>query len=165
MFKNIDEKIKVLAIVSTIIGCLTSVVAAIIYWCDKRVLIGFAILVGGCLASWLGSFVLYGIGELLTQTTNIAKGIQNIQVLSAYQNSESTGNITKEMIEEIQAEVANDYETQKQESIDEDDYEEQKAYYVNEEDISTPNSGECPSCFSKISAEDAECPNCGYKLK
>ena len=113
MINNIGEKIKTLAICSMIIGCLFSCAGAIICWSDELFLIGFVILIGGCLISWYGSFVLYGFGELITQMTDIAKRIQNIQVLSAYQNSTQPGNITKEMIEEIEAEVINDYENQK----------------------------------------------------
>ena len=130
MFNNIGEKIKTLAIIGTIAGCLISVVGAIICWSEKLFWAGFFVLIGGCFISWIGSFVLYGLGELITQTTNIAKGVQNIQVLSAYQNSESTGNITKEMIEEIETEVATDYETQKQERIDECDDGDQKTVLV-----------------------------------
>ena len=165
MFKNIGEKIKVLAVVITIIGCLASIVGAIICWSEDSILIGFAVLIGGCLFSWLGSFLLYGMGELITQTTNIARGIQNMQVLSAYQNSETKGNITKEMIEEIQTEVAIHYEIKKQELIDEEAFDDPEKSSVNVGDTSIPNSDECPNCFSKISEDDAECPNCGYKLK
>lgn len=165
MFQNIDEKIKTLAVWSMIIGCLFSIIGAVVCCINEIIGIGFAVLIAGCFLSWLTSSVLYGLGELITLTSNIAKGVQNIQVLSAYQNSESTGNITKEMIEEIETEVATDYETQKQERIDECDDEDQKTDYANKGDMSTPKSDECPNCFGKISAEDEECPNCGYKLK
>jgi predicted amidophosphoribosyltransferase len=49
--------------------------------------------------------------------------------------------------------MLNDYENDKTENIDE------------EEKINTPQEGECPVCFYKITPSDTECPNCGYNLK
>lgn len=153
MFKNIGEKIKTLAIACTIIGCILSLAGAIYCWATGIVFLGFIILILGCLFSWVGSFVLYGFGELITQTTNIAKGNQRMQMLSIYKNSEESNNIAKETIEEIQSEVIEDYEYEKHGYIDELDK------------INKPKKDECPSCFNKISSEDKECPYCGYKLK
>lgn len=151
MYKDIGEKIKTLAIVCTIIGCIVSLVSAIYCWATGIIFLGFVILILGCLFSWIGSFVLYGFGELITQTTNIAKGNQRMQMLSVYKNSGESQDITKETIEEIQKEVITDYEYEN--GIDELDK------------INRPNKDECPSCFSKISPDYKECPYCGYKLK
>lgn len=76
-----------------------------------------------------------------------------MQMLSIYQNPETSDNMTKDMIEDIQSEVISDYEFEKNGYVDES------------EAINTPMSDECPSCFSKISPDDKECPVCGYKLK
>ena len=76
MFTNIDKKIKTLAIVSTVAGCILSFIAAICCWVigEEFILLGFVILIAGGLVSWIGSFLLYGFGELITQTTRIANG-------------------------------------------------------------------------------------------
>ncbi len=153
MFKNIGEKIKTLAIFCTIFGCLLSAAGAIVCWCFEIVWAGFVALIVGCLLSWIGSFTLYGFGELIVQTTKAAKGIQNMQMLSVYQNSKNQGDKTNDMIEEIQSEVISDYEFEK------------KGYIDESEAVNIPNDDECPACFGKISPDDEECPHCGYKLK
>ena len=153
MFENIDKKIKTLAIVCTVFGCLIFAAGAIVCWCMKIIWAGFIVLIGGCLLSWIGPFVLYGFGELITQTTKVAKEIQKMQMLSVYQNSDTLDNSTKEKIEEIKNEVINDYENEQDEYVDEADR------------INRPERDECPFCFHKISPDDKECPYCGYKLK
>ena len=77
MFKNIGEKIKKLAKVVCWIGIIGSVIAGIImllltderqFWDRKEELIisGIAWIVVGPLASWIGCFLLYGFGELIS---------------------------------------------------------------------------------------------------
>ena len=56
------------------------------------------------------------------------------------------------VISPIQNEVINDYESEKNEGVEEIDT------------TNMPDSDECPACFSKISPYDETCPNCGYKL-
>lgn len=34
-----------------------------------------------------------------------------------------------------------------------------------EDSINKPDLNECPNCFTKISKNDSECSNCGFKLK
>ena len=101
MFQNIHKKIKMLAIVCTILGCLFSAAGAIVCWCMKLIWVGFIVLIGGCLLSWIGSFLLYGFGELIEQTTKTAKGIQKLQMLSVYENSKEPDDAAKELMEEI----------------------------------------------------------------
>lgn len=73
MFDNIDKKIKSLAICITIIGCICSFAYAIFLWSHGIVGYGFLYLAIGCLGSWISSLIIYGLGELITQATNIAK--------------------------------------------------------------------------------------------
>ncbi len=77
MFNNIGNKIKKLSIIYTIIGLVISCAVAIVCWANDNVLTGFIVLILGCLVSWIGSFLLYGFGELITQTTNIANSVKN----------------------------------------------------------------------------------------
>ncbi len=153
MFDNIGAKIKGLAIVCTILGCVASLVCSIRCWASEKILIGVVILIGGCVFSWIGSFLLYGFGELIVQTTNIAKGNQRMQMLTAYNNSQETSDITKQTIDEIKDEIVEDYECEKNAKMDELDK------------INIPNKDECPCCFNKINADDKECFYCGHKLK
>ncbi len=153
MFDNIGEKIKSLAIISTILGCVVSLGGAIFCWASGIVFVGFLVLIVGCLFSWIGSFLLYGFGELITQTTNIARGSQRMQMLTVYNDSKRSSEITKETIDDIKDEIVEDYEYDKHGYVDELDK------------INTPNKDECPCCFSKINANDKECSYCGYKLQ
>ena len=142
MFHNIGKKIQILAILCTILGCLISVAGAIACWCLKLIWEGFLVLIGGCLLSWVGSFILYGFGELIVQTTNAAEGIQNLQMSSDSQTSDTPNDTGRNGI--------NDDTFRTDEDLD---------------PINMPNRDECPSCFSKIGPNDVECPYCGYKLK
>lgn len=83
MFNNIGRKIKVLAKISCWLGMLGSVVVAIALFAASSnayrseeqttmIIAGIIVLIGGNLASWIGSFKLYGYGELIEQTTKIA---------------------------------------------------------------------------------------------
>ena len=71
MFDNIGGKIKTLAVVLCIIGIIASVIGAFVIWGmhDSRynptIVLGFIVLVAGCLGSWLGSFFTYGFGQLI----------------------------------------------------------------------------------------------------
>ena len=62
MFDNIDSKIKGLAVLYTIAGIIGSIAGASYYFIHGVALIGFLILIFGILASWIGSFMLYGFG-------------------------------------------------------------------------------------------------------
>ena len=70
MFENIGGKIKILAKVICWIGIIASVISAIALWTadssySPTIALGFGVLIGGCLASWIGSFFAYGFGELV----------------------------------------------------------------------------------------------------
>ena len=82
MFNNIGKKIKTVAQLVTYIGITLFIIIGIvvaafglenddplgIVWCI------IIILIGG-LISWLMSFILYGFGELIDKTTDIAKAV------------------------------------------------------------------------------------------
>ena len=71
MFENIGEKIKALAVISTIIGMLGSILGGFAVWVEFKFIFGLLIAVFGCLFSWIGSFTLYGFGELIDNTQRI----------------------------------------------------------------------------------------------
>ncbi len=79
MFNNIGRKIKMLAEVLCWIGITVSVLAAVLLFVSgvtednpHAVLFGLLLVVLGPLLSWIGSFLLYGFGELVTKTSRIA---------------------------------------------------------------------------------------------
>lgn len=77
MFKNIGGKIKGLAKVICIIEIAASIVAGFDMMGsghnDAMVGMGLAVMIGGSLVSWIGSFFIYGFGELIENTTVIAE--------------------------------------------------------------------------------------------
>ncbi len=66
MFENIDEKIKMLAVVTCWIGIVTSAIWGLVAL-FSNFFVGLITIVVGVLISWVSSFSLYGYGEMLTQ--------------------------------------------------------------------------------------------------
>ena len=87
MFNNIGLKIKTCAVVITIVGIVISIIWGI--QVSKTDLVsGLLIVIVGCLSSWIGSFLLYGFGELIEKLTNIEKQIKkgvNVKIDSTKQ--------------------------------------------------------------------------------
>lgn len=97
MFKNIGGKIRVWAMFMCWVGIIVSVLVGGSFICygigldpdraifmgDKTsgILTGVLILLAGSLASWIGSFVLYGFGQLVEKTE------ENNQYLCALVNA------------------------------------------------------------------------------
>lgn len=75
MFDNIGGKIKGVSVLITIIGIIASVVGGILIVAMIPAAWGFALLAiaVGSLVSWVGSFLLYGFGELIYRVTAIEK--------------------------------------------------------------------------------------------
>ena len=77
MFENIGGKIKVLAQVVCWIGIVVSVIYGIkiiqTEYATEMKALGFAVAVLGSVLSWIGSFLLYGFGELIEKVTVIAE--------------------------------------------------------------------------------------------
>ncbi len=73
MFYNIGEKIQGLATFIATIGIIISIIAGVGFLAQggAGVIIGLIIAVVGSLASWIGSFLLYGFGELISNTQQI----------------------------------------------------------------------------------------------
>ena len=82
MYNNIGANIKILAQVIAWVGIIGSVITGFIliaqgadsyYGGEVLVGIGIGILLVGSLMSWISSWFMYGFGELIEKTTEIAK--------------------------------------------------------------------------------------------
>lgn len=87
MYSNIGGKIKGLAIATFIVEAILAVLSgavcvigsfiAMIDWFSEEyilmMLIGLAIIVIGPIIAWISSWLLYGFGELISKTTEIAR--------------------------------------------------------------------------------------------
>lgn len=81
MFSNIGGKIKTTAIVICWLGIIASAIMAIAYWANGKPQddgFGFGFLIGGSLASWIGSFLTYGFGELIERVISIDKKLDSL---------------------------------------------------------------------------------------
>ena len=79
MFKNIGGKIKDLAEILCWIGVILSVIIALPSL-KLNILRGIITIVIGFLVSWLGTFLLYGFGELIEKTSETAKYTEFIAI-------------------------------------------------------------------------------------
>ncbi len=83
MFSNIGRKIKKLASLVAWLGIIGSIISGAItfyelyngYYTEDFAWIGIIVAIVGAVASWIGSFLLYGFGELIEQTSEINKKI------------------------------------------------------------------------------------------
>ena len=73
MFNNISSKLKVWAIITTIIGNISAIISGIslISQGEGFETIGIVIMFAGILSSWLTAWVLFGLGDLLDTTDAI----------------------------------------------------------------------------------------------
>lgn len=81
MYSNIGSKIKTVASAFAIIGIIGSVILGMVLLSTgasgrepniPMIIIGFVVMIIGSLLSWLGSLGLYGFGELVEKTSEIA---------------------------------------------------------------------------------------------
>lgn len=73
MFTNIGRKIKMLAKIICWGGIIASVIWGLVFMFDAySFLAGLIVAAVGALSSWIGSFLLYGFGELIDKTSEIA---------------------------------------------------------------------------------------------
>lgn len=154
MFNNIGEKIKALAIFGTILGIILSILIGVMFIVYVVWWIGLIIILAGCLFSWIGSFVIYGFGELICKATEIAENTEKqsgLAIAEAFEKSDlSQTNDNRFAMQNLKKQIIEDSVNKGLEII-------------NEENIPLPD--ECPSCFTKIKPTDKECPYCGYELK
>ena len=88
MFDNIATKLKVCAVLFTILGSICSIIYGIILFSLDTVGLGFLVMILGCLSSWVGSFMMYGLGEAID-------GIQAIKYHTAKTESKVLNNTQK----------------------------------------------------------------------
>ena len=86
MFDNIGGKIKKLAVVCTIVGIASFVIIGIVLMGDSF-FTGLLTLVLGAVMSWIGSFTLYGLGQLIENTDELVAQSRNAQKASSSASS------------------------------------------------------------------------------
>ncbi len=74
MFDNIGGKIKKLAKFICIVGIIISIITGIVMISSNMAGAGFLTMIVGALMSWVGTFVLYGFGELVENSDILVNG-------------------------------------------------------------------------------------------
>ena len=110
MFDNIGGKIKTLATVVCFLGIGASIIAASALWAQNdrytpTIALGFGVLIGGCLASWIGSFFTYGFGELIEETTQ--NRVINYQILLRLDKEAGTERQSSAAVRDVPVAFAN----------------------------------------------------------
>ena len=102
MFDQIGQRIKTLAVVITVIGMIVSVIAGCDYIFNKsRRIYGLIIIVGGIIASWVGSFILYGFGEIIDKLCDISQSLNEQKILTLAKEAENIDNIDKQAVKNL----------------------------------------------------------------
>ena len=75
MFDNIGSKIKTLARIVCWLGIIISVISglAIMVSNEETIFVGTLIILLGSIGSWIGSFVLYGFGQLIENSDTLVE--------------------------------------------------------------------------------------------
>ena len=150
-FSNIGRKIKTLAVTFAVLGCLASIIGAIVYWAKEfgDAGWGFLILICGPFAFWILSLFIYGFGELIEKTTEVAENTQQ------QTPPVKTQNIPTKNTEEIP-----------QKTNDTPVVNGGKDYLTRYKTSPASTESKCPHCFQKIdkSKNPTVCPNCFLKL-
>ncbi len=71
MYRNIGGKLKALATVQAVLGIVASGIYGIVMMMDERFVAGLLIIVIGCISSWIGSWLTYGIGTAVENSESI----------------------------------------------------------------------------------------------
>lgn len=99
MFDNIGDKIKVLAKISTILGIVIFVIYGIVLMVEGLIFVGFLVMVLGSVLSWIGSFTLYGFGEIINQLEYSNSNSQRIYDLLILNRNDILTNSISQQVE------------------------------------------------------------------
>lgn len=148
MFSNIGGKIKTLATVITVIGIIASIIVGFVLMAAlEKKGIGLLVMAIGSLSSWIGSFLLYGFGEIIELLSDIKTELQ-------YNNG--TEMVTpKETVKNIG--VKTDFARTVQNDSVKDDCNVELSY---DETLWT-----CPNCNAQnkySDTENSQCQKCGW---
>ena len=151
MFDNIGRKIMTLAKIICWLGIIPCVIVgiALILYDDNLIFAGVLTIVFGAVFSWIGSFLLYGFGQLIENSSIIAKDFVRKNDKHSKKEQKKEEENRKNRFEKIQ-QMLNDA------SVAEDEY----------IDIYCQNCGESLS-FTKLdfaSNDEMICPVCDAKI-
>lgn len=92
MFDNVGGKIKGVARFVTWLGIIASVIGFFILVVSDTIMLAFAVLIVGCVVSWLSSLTLYGFGQLVENSDSMVRMNVNISNPENEDSKENTIN-------------------------------------------------------------------------
>ena len=152
MYDNIGGKIKVVAVAGCILGIIASLIVGISLisqssYYTQTAPMGWIVIIVGSLASWLGSFCLYGFGELIEKTGANNEALVKIEKELAALNAKSGAERENRPEEAARVEeVRKSAEEQEQRKAPE-----------------AKNAQGVPSYPHTLEYYEGICPNCGLK--
>ena len=157
-FEHIGGKIKILAKVICWIGIISSVIGGAVMMLNglafensEEVWGGILVIVVGVLVSWIGSFRLYGFGQLVENTDILAGQYRKAEVRKEWSPQE-----VQKVKSALREKKANKKESVVDAKINENEW----------IDLICPSCGETLS-FTKEqirSNPQVDCPNCGFEI-
>ena len=103
MYKEIGKKIKKLAIVIFVLEAIVFFIGEIILMAinNDLFLVGILMMIIGPLLAWVSSFILYGFGELIDKTSEIANNTSKARANVVLENSskQSSNEELKKLLE------------------------------------------------------------------
>ena len=141
MFDDIGEKIKSYAVVCTWLGILASICIGIYFFVEDELIIGLGVMIGGSLVAWVDSFVLYGFGELISNTTDIRRELMR-------RPSGSPSAVSSPRV------YARPY-------TGKDSYAAAAAEASKRNSADGSHTWTCPYCFAKNPIDSMKCKSCG----
>lgn len=158
MYDKIGEKIRSLAIWTFIVEALASIIAGWVFAIEGEEWYGWVILILGPLVAWVGSWILYGFGEIIVKVTEIE---HNTNI--TYQSSKSKEH-TSNHNSEIKKEIAQENTAPKKPQPVSREYFTQAELELKEKYIDII----CPHCNEEVSFEKSnnieECYFCGKPI-
>ena len=147
MFENIGKKIMTLAEVVTWLGIVGSIIYGFVVMAQDEdlVIVGILTMILGSVGSWIGSFLLYGFGQLIENSEEL---IRLMKVGNAYTRG-------------IESNTSEDeYEEEDDEEYDDEPAAPPKpSNYIPPIDVSAVSFWRCSGCGKTITTD--QCPFCG----
>ena len=149
MFENIGRKIMTLAEIVTWLGIIGFILYGLVIMAQDEdlIIVGFLVMGLGSLGSWIGSFLLYGFGQLIENTEEMIRILKSTNAIISYnENYARRQKTTKKATDEY-------YDNGRGESAP------TPPSYIPPIDVSDVHSWRCSGCGKTITTDI--CPFCG----
>ena len=168
MYDNIGSKIKSLANGVFIFEAIAAVIGGIVLLVDEFIGLGLLTMFGGPVVAWVSSWLLYGFGELICETSQAKKELininRNIKIIAEpmiAQKEEADRQARKKASEKSKREAE---EKAKHEAAERA----KRAVFAREMANIEYLDITCPNCHEKLSFEkgtsEAQCPFCDFEF-